>query len=102
MSTDTVHMVKDPREKRRVVFAIARHMDWEPEAIYAMEKEDALFSDGEKWMLVPSGDEALYISLPFSEPVLRIKHFPEMQVCELWDKGFVAEFQVFPRSTSLD
>jgi hypothetical protein len=88
MTAPTVHLVRDPKVKRRVVFAVGRHMGWESETIHAIQEEDALFSDGVRFMLVPSEDEALYISLPFTGPVLRIKTYPEMTVAEQWRLGF--------------
>jgi hypothetical protein len=101
MTATTVHLVKDPKEKRRVVFAIGKHMDWELEQIQAMQEEDALFSDGEKWMLVPSEDEALYISLPLTDPVLRIKTYEGMTVAESWRLGHQEDLVLLQPESSL-
>lgn len=89
MSADLIDLVRDEQLKKRIIMGFSRHLDWPPETIWEMEQEPALFTDGEgKFMLVPTEDEELHIHIPLTDPVLVIKHYPDMRVASTWRLGF--------------
>jgi hypothetical protein len=79
--------VTDPKVKGRVAMAIGRQLDLEAEQIQVLEKHH-LWGDEQGRFMVKTEDAELYISIPLSKPLLRIKEHEGIgKVAEEWIRG---------------